>query len=258
METSQTYDVCWTSHAVETFAHLARFHLADRYTDVTVIAGPSRFRAHRAVLAAASTFFERAFDQVALDVPDASSVRTAVVLKDLPGDVLRHVFNFMYTGEAHVPPELFNDFMALAENLEIRGLMCHVGEQSADAADGHSQLPLASGYTVSTTEPPGSNAPPRVSDLVTEELLSSLSQKEPGEDVVIREMLDLDGMDESNDGCDEVCFVVFVVVNLDHECESGRFPFSAHFVTIFIPVSVFSFAVYSSDWRFGVRSMQIS
>ena len=110
------YDLKWRDHMEEIFGGVKRLRNKEYFSDLIVHCGGRNFRAHKVVLAASSTFFERVLSGVPRD-------RSGVlVMAETAPDLLERVFDFIYDGEAYVPADLLELFMDVAEKLGIRGL----------------------------------------------------------------------------------------------------------------------------------------
>jgi hypothetical protein len=110
------YDLRWRDHVQEVFTEVQKLRTRDFFSDVILHCGGRNFRAHKVILAASSTFFERIFTGVP---KDRSQV---LVLAETMPEMLERLLNFIYDGETFVPTASLDPFMATAEKLGIRGL----------------------------------------------------------------------------------------------------------------------------------------
>ena len=83
--------------------------------DCTLSCGARQLQAHKLILSACSPFFKTVFKQNPHNHP-------LLYLKDIQFDHLQSVLNFMYHGEVNVAQEDLNNFLAVAEELKIKGL----------------------------------------------------------------------------------------------------------------------------------------
>ena len=119
------YDLKWKDHVQEIFGEVQKLRARDYFSDIIVHCGGRNFRAHKVILAASSTFFER----VLTGIPkDRSQV---LVMSETKPDLLELLLNFIYDGETFVPSDLLDKFMETAETLGIRGLRKHESEDSS-------------------------------------------------------------------------------------------------------------------------------
>jgi hypothetical protein len=116
MMESEGYELSWKDHIRDVFGEIKKLRGRDYFSDVILHCGGSNFSAHKVILAASSTFFER----VLTGVPrDRSQV---LVMSDLDPDLLERILDFIYDGTAFVPTDVIDKFISTAETLEIRGL----------------------------------------------------------------------------------------------------------------------------------------
>jgi len=91
---------------------------SDELTDVTLTcAGGISFRAHRLVLAGASSYFRSLFS-VAVE----TWKHPVVFLKDVQPDDMEYFLQFIYYGEVNVPSEELDNLVKVAKDLGIKGL----------------------------------------------------------------------------------------------------------------------------------------
>jgi len=98
--------------------------------DVTLASGDGQIQAHKVILAACSPFFRAVFRRNPHQHP-------LLYLKDVRQADLASVIQFIYHGEVNVAQEELNSFLAVAENLQVKGLT-----QNQEKPDGEpSKLP---------------------------------------------------------------------------------------------------------------------
>jgi hypothetical protein len=110
------YDLRWKDHVQDIFGEVQKLRARDYFSDLIVHCGGRNFRAHKVILAASSTFFERVLTGIPKDRAQV------LVMSETQPDLLERVLNFIYDGETFVPAELLDTFMSTAETLGIRGL----------------------------------------------------------------------------------------------------------------------------------------
>jgi hypothetical protein len=169
MEGDDGYDLKWKDHANDVFGQVKNLRSRDHFSDVTVHCGGRNFRAHKVLLAASSSFFER----VLLSAPKERS--QVLVMVETSPDLLERVLNFIYEGEAYVPSESLDDFMELAAKLGIRGLSKDhskdpvmnedsPGKRPSDTPLDHPQKRVCPDPRTTATRPVVSPSPARLSE----------------------------------------------------------------------------------------------
>eukprot|EP00092_Neocalanus_flemingeri_P009885 GFUD01010654.1.p1 GENE.GFUD01010654.1~~GFUD01010654.1.p1 ORF type:complete len:260 (+),score=41.94 GFUD01010654.1:91-870(+) len=90
---------------------------AGEMIDVTLVCEDRKqISAHKVVLAAYSTFFRDIFNNNPHPKP-------LIFLKGITHDYLLRILNFLYTGEARVSQNNLKEFLEVAEDLKIKGLI---------------------------------------------------------------------------------------------------------------------------------------
>jgi len=85
------------------------------FFDVTLVCENEQVQAHKVILSACSSFFRNILRRNAHQHP-------LVYLKGVKFSDLQSVLNFMYQGEVSVAQEELNSFLAVAEDLRVKGL----------------------------------------------------------------------------------------------------------------------------------------
>merc|ERR1712088_433647 len=85
------------------------------FFDVTLACDDEQIQAHKVILSACSPFFK----QILRRNPHANPL---LYLKGVKFSDLQSVLNFMYHGEVNVAQEELNSFLAIAEELRVKGL----------------------------------------------------------------------------------------------------------------------------------------
>ncbi|KAK3878558.1 hypothetical protein Pcinc_016817 [Petrolisthes cinctipes] len=105
----------WNNHQnnfVEVFSYL---RTQDAFVDVTLACDGKSFSAHRVVLSACSPYFQTLFQTNPCKHP-------IVFLKDVKGQELEALLEFIYKGEVSVSQSELASLISTAENLKIKGL----------------------------------------------------------------------------------------------------------------------------------------
>ena len=85
------------------------------FFDVTLACGNDQIQAHKVILSACSSFFHNILCRNPHQHP-------LLYLKGVKSSDLQSVLNFMYHGEVNIAQDDLNSFLAVAEDLEIKGL----------------------------------------------------------------------------------------------------------------------------------------
>lgn len=166
-------------------------------TDVTVVAGPRRIKAHQLVLSASSEFFctvlaASGAGPVATVVPASGQMTAAeshytsydaptIVLADIEPSLLEPLMSFIYTGSTVVQPTMLTEFMALCKFLKVKGLLnyaCMVNGIQLQMQDGVQQQSDSlhpTEPTLSQSQPTPSQVLPTVTDSVALEVFDEVA-----------------------------------------------------------------------------------
>jgi len=123
------------------------------FFDVTLSVGDRQLQAHKLILSACSPFFRSVLRKNPHQNP-------LLYLKGVEFSDLQAVLNFMYHGEVNVAQEDLNSFLAVAEDLKVKGLTQNNADSSA-APKPTSRAPEPSRPPVPrVSAPPENSAPP--------------------------------------------------------------------------------------------------
>ena len=106
-------------------------HLRDTtdFVDVTLVSEDGQqIEAHKVILAASSPFFQRILKKNKHSHP-------LIYLKGMKSDDLTAIVDFLYFGEASVYQENFESFLAIAEELQLKGLEGSKDQQESKEAE---------------------------------------------------------------------------------------------------------------------------
>ena len=98
------------------------------FSDVTLVCADQHVEAHRVILAACSPFFKKVLRKVQHSHP-------LIYMKGIKFSDLEAVLCFVYNGEVNVAEADLNGFLAVAEELEVKGLTC--GKNSSEDNSNH-------------------------------------------------------------------------------------------------------------------------
>ena len=87
------------------------------FSDVTLACEDGQqFEAHKVILAASSPFFHRLLERKKHPHP-------LIYMRGLKSEDLSAILDFLYCGEANIFQENLDSFLAIAEELQLKGLM---------------------------------------------------------------------------------------------------------------------------------------
>lgn len=121
-ESSETYCLKFNDfHANLTTAFNELLEESD-LLDATIVLDNGRqvLRAHKLVLSASSAVFRSLFRNT--NAVLKSSNEPCIFMLDVKAEDFKSLLNFMYEGQVNVAHDNLNDFLALAEKLQVRGL----------------------------------------------------------------------------------------------------------------------------------------
>jgi len=113
------------------------------FFDVTLACDDSQIQAHKVILSACSPFFRQVLKKNPHQHP-------LLYLKGVKYKELLSVLNFMYMGEVNVAQEELNSFLAVAEDLRVKGLT----QNNAESGDKSKSEPNKSSTANRNREPP--------------------------------------------------------------------------------------------------------
>ena len=129
MNANDKYCLSWNnfeSNLKESFKELKQ---EKEYLDVTVACENNfSLEAHKVVLSSCSTFFKDILRKHKHQHP-------LVYLKGVQQSELESVVNFMYLGETHVAQENLESFLAVAEELKVKGLIQNSNTSKVNSLD---------------------------------------------------------------------------------------------------------------------------
>ena len=106
------------------------FREDENFNDVTLVCEDGQqVEAHKVILAASSPFFQKLLGRNKHSHP-------MVYMRGVKFDDLLAIMDFLYRGEANVLQESLDSFLALAEELQLRGLMGKTNERAGEDPDG--------------------------------------------------------------------------------------------------------------------------
>jgi len=125
MGTSEKFCLRWNDFESSISGSLRDLREEKDFFDVTLSCGDEQLQAHKVILSACSPFFRNILRRNKHDHP-------LLYLKGMKYADLVSVLNFMYQGEVNVAQEDLNSFLAVAEDLKVKGLTQSNSDSSVD------------------------------------------------------------------------------------------------------------------------------
>ena len=97
------------------------------FFDVTLVCDEDQIQAHKVILSACSPFFRSVLSRNRHEHP-------LLYMKEIKYIDIVSVLNFMYHGEVSVAQEDLNSFLAVAEDLKVKGLTQNDSDNSSKAS----------------------------------------------------------------------------------------------------------------------------
>ena len=130
MGSSDKFCLRWNDFETNISAAFQELRDDEDFFDVTLCCGPDgtdRLRAHKVILSACSPFFRG----ILKNNPHQNPL---IYLRGVTMEDLNSLLNFMYHGEANVTQEDLNSFLAVAEDLDVKGLTSSDQEKATKRA----------------------------------------------------------------------------------------------------------------------------
>lgn len=127
---SENFSLKWNDFEKNISSGLRDIRSSGDFLDVTLVCEQEQVQAHKLVLSTCSTFFRNILTR-------NPSPNPLIYLRGVSYADMTAVLNFMYHGEVNVAQEDLNTFLAIAEDLKVKGLTQHdtAKETSQEIAD---------------------------------------------------------------------------------------------------------------------------
>ena len=113
---SENFCLKWNdfvANITDSFAHL---HKDKDFSDVTLACADGlQIKSHRIILASGSLVFKNLLETNLMEKP-------VIFMRGVKSDHLSWIVDFLYKGEVNIDQENLNEFLALAEDLQLKGL----------------------------------------------------------------------------------------------------------------------------------------
>lgn len=152
MATSEKFCLRWNDFESNISVAFQELREDKDFFDVTLACDENQIQAHKVILSACSPFFRTVLKKNKHEHP-------LLYLKGVKYSDIVAVLNFMYHGEVNVAQEELNSFLAVAEDLKVKGLT----QNNADKSRGHqsaNQVPMPKPRVREAVEKPDLQAPP--------------------------------------------------------------------------------------------------
>ena len=113
---SKQFHLVWNKFQINTTSFFKEMREDQDFTDVTLCCEENKqIMAHKAILAASSPFFKTMLKQ-------NNHPQPIIYLRGVKSQYLEYLIDFVYQGEINILEEELEEFLALAEDLEVKGL----------------------------------------------------------------------------------------------------------------------------------------
>ena len=137
---SENFCLKWNDFVENVTTSFAQLHNNKDFSDVTLACGDGpQINAHRIVLASGSLMFKALFEQNLMEKP-------VIFMRGVKSDQLTSIVDFLYKGETNIEQDNLNEFLALAEDLQLKGLT-QAGEKVVDSSEAEEIKRLASKHS---------------------------------------------------------------------------------------------------------------
>ena len=113
------------------------------FADVTLACEDGQVEAHKVILAASSPFFQKMLGRNKHPHP-------LIYMRGIKSDDLIAIVDFLYRGEANVFQDSLDSFLAIAEELQLKGLMGKTDEKGEDFEADEKYLPSTASPSINT------------------------------------------------------------------------------------------------------------
>jgi len=146
------------------------------FFDVTLVCNEGQIQAHKVILSACSSFFRSILKRNPHSHP-------LIFLKGVELGNLQFILDFMYNGEANVAQEELNSFLAVAEELKVKGLTQNQSKGKQESSS-TAPLPKPAAPSCLPDEQPSTRRPPPTSVLQPKRHSVPLADYEPAQEFV--------------------------------------------------------------------------
>ena len=114
----EKFNISWHTFEVHLKEMLQEMFMSPNFSDVTIVCDDQKkIKAHRNVLSASSPIFKNILQQ-----HGEESKHPIIYLRGIQHSEMESIMQFVYYGQATFYQERINELLAVAKNLEIKGL----------------------------------------------------------------------------------------------------------------------------------------
>ena len=174
MNTSENFNLKWNDFHENTTSFFGSLWKDQDLSDVTLVCEDTQVAAHKIVLSASSTFF--------MDLLKRNkNPHPLIYMRGVKARDLVYIVDYIYNGEVIISQEDLNDFLAVAEDLKLKGL------SRGAAIDGNDDI-----HTVMDTANAKNNINCETTSKQEEGIISTIgSEKHQLESVLMEKELDI-------------------------------------------------------------------
>ena len=112
-------NITWSSYSAHLKQMLEDLITSQSFTDVTLVCDDKvQLEAHKIILTSSSTFFRHIFKSSAI----SGEAKPIIYLKGINHEDMKPILNFIYLGEARFSQERTNQFLKVAQDLELTAI----------------------------------------------------------------------------------------------------------------------------------------
>ena len=142
MSSTEKFNLRWNDFETNIRSSIGELRSVEDFVDVTLVCENEQINAHKVIISACSPFFRNILTRNPHKNP-------LVYLKGVHVSDMKSVLDFMYHGEVSVSQENLNQFLSVAEDLEVKGL---TQKQSSDPEPRKSSLQFRQDQRFSRSE----------------------------------------------------------------------------------------------------------
>ena len=133
MQSSEKFNLKWNDFKENLYTGIGSLKNSNDFADVTLACEEGhQVEAHKVILGAASPFFQNLLLR-------NNHTHPLIYMRGMKYDELVAIVDFLYYGEADIYQEHLDSFLALAEELELKGLSGNMNEPHLDKTVSHPQ-----------------------------------------------------------------------------------------------------------------------
>lgn len=132
MSSSEKFSLRWNDFESNIRSSIGELRSKEDFVDVTLVCENEQINAHKVIISACSPFFRNILTRNPHKNP-------LVYLKGVHLSDMQSILDFMYHGEVSVSQDNLNNFLSVAENLEVKGLTQKQSSENKESSKSSSQ-----------------------------------------------------------------------------------------------------------------------